>query len=295
MTEVGMGSAAAHHGEILQGMFPGPHGAPMRGLVTLPCPVYSSSATFRLDSEGKLTVEPAWKWKALKAAGLTLEHLGFKGMGGLLTITSTIPPKLGMGSSTSDVVATIRAVAQAVEAAMTSLEEARLAISAETASDSTMFGDQAILFAQRDALVLEDFGEPLPPMEVLSFDTGNAVDTLDFPPAEYGHKDLKEFEELLALLRQGIQEQSPKLVAEVASASARINQRHLPKAHFGLFERIAGEAGALGLQVAHSGSVIGLLFAPDDLALEEYVGYAGRMLTEAGFTRIRRFKNWMTT
>lgn len=279
---VGRGSAHAHHGEILQGMFPGPDGRPMRGLVTLPCPRFRSIASFSLDS-GRLTVDPEWKWKARNAASLTLERFGMEEVEGTLAIASDVPPKLGMGSSTSDVVAAIRAVAKALDASLASEEIAGIAVQAETASDSTMFSERVVLFAQRDAVVLEDFGLPLPPLEVLSFDTGKGVDTLSFPPAQYNAEELKEFEELVPLLRRGIEELSPKLIGEVATASSLINQRHLPKPKFPRLLEIAERTGAVGVQVAHSGSVVGFLFSQDQARLDLCVENAQALLAGEGF------------
>jgi uncharacterized protein involved in propanediol utilization len=259
----GRGSAIAHHGEILQGMFVGPGDGPMRGLVTLPCELYSSDGEFRPRDEPGVVVAPDWKWKAQKAAQLTLDYLGADGVGGRLRVDTTIPIGWGMGSSTSDVIAAIRATADGIGVALHTEEVARLAVAAETASDSIMFGDRALLFAQRDALVIEDFGAHFPPFEVLGFAAGNAVDTLGFTPAHYDDRDIERFEELRTLLREGFQSSCTERVGHVATASARINQRFLPKAEFDRLLATVDVVGAVGLQVAHSGSVVGVLFDGD--------------------------------
>ena len=56
---VRMGKARApiHHGEIVQGAFR-VDGRVMRGLVTLPCPLYRSRATFARDISGRVRVLP---------------------------------------------------------------------------------------------------------------------------------------------------------------------------------------------------------------------------------------------
>lgn len=100
----GHGYASGHHGEVLQGLFEGPDGRYHRALVTLPCDRLWSAASFVPLPESPLTVEPSWKVKALRAACLTLEHLGRPG-GGRLSIRANIPPCWGMGSSTSDAIA----------------------------------------------------------------------------------------------------------------------------------------------------------------------------------------------
>jgi len=46
----------------------------------------------------------------------------------------------------------------------------------------------------------------------------------------------------------------------VATASARINQRYLPKPQLELLIRICQQHRGCGVQVAHSGTVAGLIF-----------------------------------
>jgi uncharacterized protein involved in propanediol utilization len=285
----GRGKAIAHHGELLQGMFVGPHGEPMRGLVTLPCELYCSEAEFRPRTEAGVDVVPDWKWKAQKAARLTLEYLGREGVGGEMHMASTIPIGWGMGSSTSDVIAAIRATAAGVGVTLPTEEVARLAVAAETASDSIMFGDRALLFAQRDALVIEDFGAVFPAFDVLGFNAGNAVDTLSFTPAQYDDRDIGRFEELRALLRDGLRTGDAAKVGYVATTSARINQRFLPKPDFESLLKLIGASGAVGLQVAHSGSVIGVLFDGDDEDVDVRVEKGRAALGELGFGDTWRF------
>ena len=286
----GYGAAMAHHGELLQGMFMGPGAFPMRGLVTLPCQLYRSEAEFRPTAgAGAVTVDPEWKWKARHAAELTLAHLGADDVGGALMLSSSIPIGWGMGSSTSDVIAAIRATAAGLGVTLPTVEVARLAVTAETASDSIMFGDEALLFAQRDALVIEDFGTVFPAFEVLGFAAGDGVDTLSFTPAEYDDRDIRRFEELRLLLREGMKDQDPALVGYVATASSRINQRFLPKPGFDRLLSLADAAGSVGVQVAHSGSVVGLLFDAAADNVDGRVEKAAAGLAELGFGPTWRF------
>ena len=290
----GLGCAMAHHGELLQGMFVGPTGAPMRGLVTLPCQLYRSEATFEPGGTD-VRVQPEWKWKARHAAELTLAHIGAERIGGDLCLSSTIPIGWGMGSSTSDVIAAIRATAEGFGVTLPTVEVARLAVAAETASDSIMFGDHALLFAQRDALVIEDFGTVFPAFEVLGFCTGVGVDTLGFTPAQYDDRDIARFEELRLLLREGMKDHDPGLVGYVATASSRINQRFLPKPEFDRLLLLADACGAVGVQVAHSGSVVGILFDSNEAEIEVRIEKAGAALGELGFGPTWRFSTHLRT
>jgi uncharacterized protein involved in propanediol utilization len=186
MTEaMGLGRAHAHHGEILQGVF-SVDGRLVRGLVTLPCSLFEAEVSAVLEPGRRIVgVKPAWKVKARNAARLTLDALGLHEVGAQLIVGGAIPVSRGFGSSTSDVVATVRAICSAVGAELDEAEVAKLAVESEVASDPLMF-DRAVLFAQRDGIVLEDFGLPLPALEVLGFSTaggGMGISTLEFPPA----------------------------------------------------------------------------------------------------------------
>jgi len=290
--KIGYSAEIAHHGEILQGVFEEPGGRLCRGLVTLTCEAFKSEATFFPDSSGVISVEPTWKTKALRAIELTLALCNGRACGGSLKIYSNIPLRLGFGSSTSDVIAAIRAVSETLGVQLGPELIATLAVQAETASDATMFGDQAVLFAHRNGVLMEDLGAPLPALDVLGFNTdptGIGIDTLSFPPARYTWWEIEAFRPLVGLMRRAVHTQDPRLVGQVASASARINQRHLPKPHFDDLEKLVEAAGARGLQVAHSGTVVGLLFDPEDSDREHRIAYAQAMLAERGFHSTWRF------
>lgn len=288
-----IGFATAHHGEILQGIFPLAGGGLERGLVTLPCDLFHSRASFEPRRARRVVVEPADRSKAASAARLVLDRLGAPGLGGRLRIDSTVPVGWGLGSSTCDVTAALRAAAGSLGVRLSPDEVATLAVAAETASDSLMY-DRGVLFAQRRGLVLRELGGTLPPLLVLGCNPlppeAAAIDTLAMPPAAYDWWEAEAFRPLLALLHRGIATRDPRLVGRVASASSRINQRFCPKPRFAELERIAAEHGALGLQVAHSGSVVGLLFDPRDRTSATALPRARRALERLGVSETWTFR-----
>lgn len=262
---VGHGEIHAHHGEIVQGMFYSSDGTVEHGLVTLPCTLFRTRVRFRPLRAGPLTVEPGDRARARAAARLTLDALGRTGWGGAIRIESNVPVQWGCGSSTTDVLATIRAVADAFGAVLDPAWIAGLAVAAETASDSLMFGPgRAVLFAQRRGRVLMDLGGPLPPVRVLGFNTEgeHGVATLALPPVPYSAWEIEAYRAVLGLLRRAVERQDAALLGRVASASTMIMQRHRPKRQMPELLGLARETGALGVQVAHSGTVAGFLFAP---------------------------------
>jgi uncharacterized protein involved in propanediol utilization len=279
----GVGACPAHHGEVLQGAFEGSRGRQVRALVTLPGGASGSTASF-VPGPGGLTAGPGTGPKAREAARRTLEYLGVGRRGGSLIVRCATPVGWGMGSSTSDVVASIRAVADACDVELAPEIVARLAVEAEAASDPVMFGGRAVLFEHRAGRVVEDLGGGLPELEVVGFRCGPAgrVETLELPEPRYGRRELEEFARLRETLRRAVRERCARLVGEVASASARINQEYLPKTGFRELVGVSRRTGAVGINVAHSGSVAGLLFDPADPAVGRRVREARRALASLG-------------
>jgi uncharacterized protein involved in propanediol utilization len=281
----GSATAISHHGEILQGVFPDADGRLRRGLVTLPRYDLGSYASFRLSGRAPLEVRPHWKRKAGKAAELTLATLLAEDAGGVLTVSSGIAVGCGLGSSTSDVVAAIRATADALGANLPDDTVARIAVAAEIASDSVMIEDRTVLFAQREGVVIEELGGPLPALHVIGFRARKdpaPVLTTELPLPDYSRRELQAFQTLLETLRCGVVERLPGLVGQVATESAVINHRYLPVECFESILGMLSRCGAVGVQVAHSGTVAGLLFDSREPELAERLSVARRMLAEQG-------------
>lgn len=282
---LGTGTAPSHHGELLQGVFE-EGGGLHRGLVTLPCPLFASNATVRLSRwEPDLTVAPAWKTKALNAARSTLKVLGMSAYGGVLELSGDVAVGRGLGSSTSDVTAAILAVLAAAGRHLAPERIARIAVAAEAATDPLIYFDRMLLFAHREGTVIEDFHRPVPQLEVLGFSSADQeIDTLALPPARYNAWEIECFRALRGLMRRAVTRGDIAELGRISTASARINQRFLPVPNFHRLLEIAAESEALGVQVAHSGTVAALLFAPHRPEVEKRMALAGRRLAELSIT-----------
>ena len=274
----GRGTAPCHHGELLQGFFRDSAGAARPGLVTLPSPVAGVRAEFRPSGTGtEVTVRPPSRVKAARAARLALDAVvGPATGGGLLTLHGAVPPGLGLGSSTADVVAAVRAVADAADVTIAPPTLARLAVAAEAASDPLMFDDaRPRLFAQRDGDVLEVLPGELPPLLVVGclLDGGRPVDTSARRPPEPQPAVVATYEELRSALRAALAAGDAAGVARVATRSAQLHRTD------GEVDRLlaaVGHPGVLGVQIAHSGNVAGVLLAPGDGSAAERVTAALR-------------------
>jgi uncharacterized protein involved in propanediol utilization len=286
----GRGSSFAHHGELLQGAF-ACDGRIRRGLVTLPCRSLGSTAELTMRPGARsVTVRPQWKTKARRAIELMLDRLELSG-NVEVELTTNIAPSRGLGSSTSDVTAAIRALLDATGRELPAESIARVAVAAEVASDSVMV-DRTVLFAHREGTILEEFKGGLPAIEVLGFSTSegpSGVDTLKLPPARYAPWEIEAFSALRGMLRYALAHSDVATLGAVATASARLNQRHLPVPGFDALERIGGDVGAAGLQLAHSGDVGGFLFDRRDPRLEQRIGAARRRLSSCRVASSWRF------
>lgn len=288
---VGVGRAHAHHGEFLQGVFEGENGRLCRGLVTLPLTSQESLATFWPHEQNGIRPRPANRTKAARAAGLTLEHIGMADGGGELTIESPILIGHGYGSSTADVIAAIRAVAAAAGLTLRQSTVARLAVAAEGASDAIAYGDQPILFAHREGRTIEHFGGEFPPLLLIGFRDSSArpINTLSMPRARYNGEEIGLFRVLRGLANRSIRQQDPRLLGRVATISASISQRHLPKASFNTVLDIARAHDACGVQVAHSGTLIGILLDATAPRAAMRAAELARQVSGAGLQGVHTF------
>ena len=240
-------------GELVQGMLDGTH-----FLVTCPVDFYAR-AQVTLHSDGNSVEGPAECPKAVAALRATLSFLDRSDTGAQLSISSPIPRSKGMGSSTADVAATIAATALAMGTELSPETIMRIALSVEP-SDGVMLPGIALL-DHREGQILEVLGPP-PPMEIVALDFGGTVDTLEFNAADRrpAWKSIQtEVDEALRMIKAGIQQQDPKLVGEGATISARASQAVLPKPELVAVLKFAENVGAVGVNVAHSGTVIGVL------------------------------------
>jgi uncharacterized protein involved in propanediol utilization len=281
----------AQHGELLQGQIRDRHDRHRRFLISLPCNELSSTVTFAPALGRELTVEPAHKLKLRKAVEITLAKLGIRRVGGLITVKTNIKEGKGYGGSTADCVAGTLAAADAMARTLTEEEVAELVVTAEIASDNLMFS-RAILFAHREGVVLEDLGRRFPHLEVLGVDTDadGVVNTLEYTPAEYDQRQINAFGDLVTGLRKAVQDHDLALLGRVATSSALINEQFLPKLMFSDLRRLAECVGALGIAVAHSGTVLSILFDPSDPKLENRMAQAQKELEKLGIRNALRFR-----
>ncbi len=163
----------------------------------------------------------------------------------------------GMGSSTADVVAAARAVAAAVEKTLTPRQLAKIATSIESSDGSMYPGLVAVNHKNGD--MIEQFAW-WPQFIVVMIVPARMFNT---ESANFTGKDRHgdEFDAILSSLAEASGKQEAAAFAHAATRSAALNQRFVPNAYHALLEDRLSEFGADGINVAHTGTITGLLFS----------------------------------
>jgi len=255
----GVSTAFGTFGELLQGVLPERHGD---FLVTLPIARWTT-ATFRSrPGSGEIAVHPPHKWKARRLAAMILESAGVRD-GGELTIDSNLPEGKGLASSSADLIATARAVANALDLRIATESIERFLARVEP-TDGVLYPG-IVAFDHRRVRLRARLGS-LPSLTVVGVDEGGTVDTMEFNriPKPFSAADRREYARLLSRMAAAVAARDLAAVGEVATRSAELNQVLRPKRMLDAVLGIRREAGALGVVAAHSGTVLGVLLDPAD-------------------------------
>ena len=255
-------SAPGTCGELVQGMTGGAH-----FLVTCPINQFSrATVTLRAGVSGRTaqTVNgidhlPKTREAVVKALDKLAPRLGLTAITAEVAIVNPIPAGKGMGSSSADVTAAVGAVGTAAGHPFPPESIAEIALSVEP-SDGVMFPGIA-MFDHRCGSIAESLGAP-PPMEVIVIDTGGTVDTLEFNLVDRTAiwKEIAGLtEEALELVREGIVRSDPVLVGRGATISARAGRLPAASEWVERAASFAHDEGCAGINVAHSGTVVGIL------------------------------------
>ena len=256
-TLLGYARAPGTCGELVQGQF----SDNVDFLVTLPIDLWSAVQVEIAPGLRSITVCPESKSKTRQAVSMALEALGCPDAEVHVLVASEIPIGKGMASSTADIVAVCRATASALGRSLSPETISGIAGRIEP-SDGVMYPG-VVCYNHRAGRLIEPLG-PLPPLDILVVDLGGEVDTLRFNtyPKRYSPADLITLQRAYEWVKAGVKTGDLALIGRAATLSGRVNQRLLPKPPLEVLIRLAEKNGALGVNVAHSGTVAGLLFGP---------------------------------
>lgn len=234
-------------GELAQGIY---RGRPY--LVTCPIDAYTT-----------VTVSDKWQGleglgeKSLQSLRQVLAYLGKDIFPYGMKLASELPPGKGMASSSADIAAVAAAASAALGRRLSAEEIMDIAVSIEP-TDAVFFPG-IVCVNQVTGEVYARYRD-LPRLKITVFDTGGTVDTVDF---HGGHETVGEELPPPVFAAQAPWHLAPSL-ARAAEKSAFANQSLLEKRGLRDLSLLARRWGALGVNVAHSGTVIGVLW-PEDM------------------------------
>ncbi len=172
---------------------------------------------------------------------------------------SDIPVAKGMASSTADIAATAVATARHLKKRLTESELAKLCVAIEP-TDSTIFTDLT-LFDHNQGDIVQSH-RWLPDIDILILESPERLDTTDYHKLDRKQKLLDSSPSLQTAWEQfqgSAHKKSRRELGKAVTLSAQASQNILPKPAFqdlyGLIEKHA----LFGLNVAHSGTVVGLM------------------------------------
>ena len=246
-------------GELVQGAVAG-----MNFLVTCPVTLYSQ-VSVDLSAE----CETPWRIgdKTLEAVRRTLEYLELPWQQVGVRVESELPLGKGMASSSADISAACLATALASGRQIEPDKICDIALSIEPTDGIFLPG--ITLIDHVTGKVRRCLGDP-PAIKMAIFDVGGEVDTINFNlRSDLASLNLaKEAQVLdaLQMVEEGIRSGDCSLIGEGATLSALANQPILFKPSLEGIIDLSRSFGAVGVNAAHSGTVIGVLFAADAAA-----------------------------
>lgn len=276
----GTGSCPLVLGECVQGKVRGgPH-----FLITSPVAILSRAEFVvdpRLDS---LAVEPEHCTKSLRAVSLYLASQGLP-QKGVLKVTTGAQVSLGFGTSTADITASLRAVAEAWQRRLSPETVSRIAAGIEP-TDGSMYPG-SVAFAHREGRLLERFGR-LPHFTAVATVCGDAVDTLTFDKRRVHFRYPAHAEATLRtawrMVREAARTRSVSLLGQAGTLSAGVNQMLLHKELFEEARPAARSLGAEGVMVAHSGALLSFVLDPSRPDFAARRDRVGRFFEDAGLS-----------
>ncbi|NLW23846.1 MAG: hypothetical protein GXY91_01110 [Clostridia bacterium] len=251
-------------GELVQGML-----NDINVHITCPINLYSQVG-IQLNNSQNLTITDPKKTKVLQAVTKTMLHLTGKIWGAHIEINSQILEAKGMASSTADISAAIFATGKVLGYTLSSSEIAKIALSIEP-SDGLFFPG-IVAFDHVRGKFYKKIGKA-PNLDILVFDYGGEVDTIKFNQRpdlqEKNRNNELTIKKAFRLVEEGIKTQNNSLIAQGSTISALTNQNIILKPGLEKILELALKEGALGINIAHSGTLLGIFIEPDKVEESE--------------------------
>ncbi|MBC1527487.1 propanediol utilization protein [Listeria seeligeri] len=273
-------------GELLQGWIEG-----SEKLISYPINWFSE-----VTLSDKLIVNKTGNTKAWLAFQQTCEYFGVpenERPRVSLQVKSTIPVAKGMASSTADIAATIGVTASWLQQKITETEIAKLCLRLEP-TDSTIFQTLTLFDHLKGATIRST--DWIPKLGVVVLEPLTILETALFRQESHQNQLLQNEASLargFALFEQAIRQQKVDLLGVAATISAESNQAILPKPFFKEMLEVVEKLDLPGLNVSHSGTVVGLLYEQQKTDPLEILFELERRYVTTFYSRYY-FREWTT-
>ncbi|MBP2621339.1 GHMP family kinase ATP-binding protein [Streptococcus panodentis] len=178
---------------------------------------------------------------------------------------SNLPVGKGYSSSTADMISCLQAAAVQRGQLLTAAELTRLCACIEP-TDSVAFADWTAINPLSGQIIWQTDWRPdlyvyilEPAQEQATLDLVRMKDCCSYPAAES--------QQLLPLFQKACRQRDVEQVGQLATYSALLNDQRLPKPYLKELMRLTEEFSFPGLNIAHSGTLVGLLLRPEELEL----------------------------
>ncbi|RBP41555.1 hypothetical protein [Garciella nitratireducens] len=177
-----------------------------------------------------------------------------------IEIESELPKAKGMASSTADLGATLLAIAIYLKREITPEEMTKICLEIEP-TDSILFPDLTLLDHHKGQY-RRRYQKQIN-CKVLVLEGKQMIDTLEFHKINREsilQKNIPQIHQAMQKIEMGIEKENLKDVGQGVILSAFANQKILKKPGLEMIVEKALNLGAYGVNVAHSGSIVGIIF-----------------------------------
>lgn len=180
----------------------------------------------------------------------------------VLAHTSQLPVGKGCSSSTADLLSCLKAVSLAQKRNLSAQDLTKLCAQIEP-TDSLAFANWTVINPLTGQLLWQT--DWCPSLFVYLLEPVALIRTEELLRMSQSEVyDRRESAQLLPYFQRACQEKSVVRLGELATQSAILNDSRLPKPYLKDLIRL-GQTYGLGLNIAHSGTVVGILLAPEQV------------------------------
>lgn len=218
----------------------------------------TKKSTVRIGSSAAYSLSKDY-WKIKKALNLILGNSDIVG----IHLSSDIPLAKGFSSSSADIIATLQAASLSFGKFLSPLELTKLSASIEP-TDSIAFDKWTVINPLTGQVIYQTNWTPdlyvyilEPKTQLVTTDLERMSYCKNYPSTKSSHL----FDDFVAACK----EKNIVKIGQIASRSAVYNNRRLPKPFLKELLTLVQSLQLLGINVAHSGTAVGILMTPAQL------------------------------